>query len=129
MTIDELIHHFNLCESWEEKYAYLMDLGKEIPAMLETDKIQENLVPGCLSSVWMKGEFKNGQMFFIADSDSIIVKGLIGIIFMLYQGKTKSEIQHIDEKEILHTLGLDQHLTVQRQNGLWAMIKKIKQMH
>ncbi|MCK5296433.1 MAG: SufE family protein [Alphaproteobacteria bacterium] len=131
MTIDELIENFEFLEDWEERYGYIIELGRRLPAMADEQKTEESLVDGCTSQVWLTasvGKNENGQivMNFIADSDAHIVRGLVAILLMLFSGKTPQEIVSIDAKTTLGKLNLDEHLSTSRKNGLYSMIARIK---
>jgi cysteine desulfuration protein SufE len=125
-SIHELIDDFALFSDWEERYAYLIDLGKKLIPMDESFKNENTLVPGCVSKVWMVLEEQDGQIHFIADSDAHIVRGLIGILARIYNGRTRAEISDIDMEEVFRQLGLDGHITPNRRNGFFAMVKKIE---
>ena len=129
MTIDELVENFQLFDDWEDRYAYLMDLGKKMPAMEEADKIEDNRVKGCQATVWLKAiveESNPPNITFLADSNSQIVKGLVSMLRMMFSGKTPGEILSIDEKKVFQVLGLDRHLSPTRSTGLNAMVTEIK---
>ena len=129
MTIDELVENFQLFDDWEDRYAYLMDLGKKMPPMDEADQIEENRVKGCQATVWLKAEVEqtNPQIItFVADSNSQIVKGLVSMLRMMFSGKTSRVILEIDEQNIFQRLGLDRHLSPTRSTGLNSMVAQIK---
>ncbi|HAA56377.1 MAG TPA: cysteine desulfuration protein SufE [Myxococcales bacterium] len=130
MTLDELVDNFEFLGDWEERYRYIIDLGKKLPPMPEEAKTEENLVQGCISKVWMTANVHDDQeptrIEFIADSDAFIVKGLIGIALMLYSDKTPEEILALDISNLFERLGLDEHLTVNRRNGFQSMLNRIK---
>lgn len=128
-TIDDLVDDFELFEDWEERYRYIVDLGKKLPPMPETDKVDGNKVRGCMSQVWMTCEAREGApptLTFTADSDAFIVKGLIAILMELYSGRTPAEILDLDATEALSRLGLASHLSPNRRNGFVAMVDRIK---
>jgi cysteine desulfuration protein SufE len=120
-----LIDDFALFSDWEERYAYLIDLGKQLPPMDAALKTPATLVPGCTSKVWMVTEEKDGKMYFLADSDAHIVRGLIAVLLKIYQGRSPEEIKEIDIKDIFAQLGLESHLSPSRRNGFFAMVGKI----
>jgi len=124
-TIDELIENFALFDDWEERYRYLIDLGKELEPMPEALKTDDTIVPGCTSKVWMTAEEKDGKYFFLADSDAHIVRGLIAVLLSAYQGRSASEIQNVDIKEKFQAMGLNEHLSPNRRNGFFAMVERI----
>ena len=125
-TLQELVENFALFEDWEERYRYLIDLGRSLSAMDEALKTDENIVKGCTSRVWMHHEIKDGKFHFIADSDAHIVRGLIAILDRAYQGQDLSNIGKIDIKDAFATIGLDQNLSPNRRNGFFAMVEKIQ---
>ena len=129
MTIDELVENFELMESWEDRYKYVIDLGKAMPAMPESDKTEENKVRGCMSQVWFKflpSKLMPPKLEFLADSDAFIVKGLAAILHLIYAGKTREEAQQINLEELFKKLGLESHLSMNRRNGFYAMAERIQ---
>lgn len=127
LELQELADNFTLFDDWEERYKYLIDLGKQLPDMPDSLKTDETMVNGCTSQVWMICETDNdGRHHFTADSDAHIVRGLIAILLSAYQGKTSGEIQSIDIEKTFQEIGLDQHLSPNRRNGFFAMVERIK---
>ncbi len=127
-TLDELVDDFALFDDWEERYRYLIDLGKTLPPMDENLKTDETFVRGCTSRVWMTAEEQGGQYHFTADSDAHIVRGLIAILLAAYQDKTAQEIGAVDIDAAFTKIGLDQHLSPNRRNGFFAMVERIKKI-
>ena len=125
-SLSELIDNFSLFGDWEEKYRYLIDLGKQLPVMEESLLIDENIVKGCTSKVWMVLEKREGRFHFLATSDAQIVRGLIYILLLAYEGKTAEEIMACDISGEFSRLGLDQYLSPNRRNGFFAMADKIR---
>jgi cysteine desulfuration protein SufE len=125
-TLDDLIENFSLFDDWEERYRYLIDLGRTLPAMEEGLKTDANLVRGCTSRVWISETIENGQLTFIADSDAHIVRGLIAILDRAYQNAAIKDIPTIDIDTAFAEIGLDQNLSPNRRNGFAAMVAKIK---
>lgn len=125
-SIEEAVENFGLFGDWEERYRYLIDLGRAIPNLDEEYKTEENLVRGCTSRVWLVSEMEGDIFTFKADSDAHIVRGLIGLLMAAYQGKTKDEIAAIDIEEKFKEIGLDQHLSPNRRSGFFAMVERIK---
>ena len=121
----QLLEDFNLLENWEEKYDYLIELGFDLDEMPQNLKTEENLVKGCQSSVWFDIRCENGKINFAADSDSLIVKGIVAIIDYLYNGQSAEDVLKAD-LSIFEELGLWQHLSSQRGNGLMAMLAHLK---
>ena len=125
-TLDDLIENFALFDGWEERYRYLIDLGKTLPPMDLADKVDGNLVRGCTSRVWMVYEIKDGRFYFKADSDAHIVRGLIAILDRAYQGRALSEFDSIDIEGAFEKIGLDQNLSPNRRNGFFSMVEKVR---
>ncbi len=128
MTLEEVVDNFSFLEDWEDKYKYLIDLGEEIPPFPDYMKTDANKVDGCMSQVWMAYHKTDDTYFFRADSDALIVKGLIALILMAYSGKTKAEIEKVDIDDVFNQLGLHNHLSPTRRNGFFAMVLRIKQI-
>ena len=125
-TLDELVDNFALFDDWEERYRYLIDLGRTLPSMDESLKTEENLVKGCTSRVWMQADLSNNTLNFVADSDAHIVRGLIAVLVTLASGRTVAEICAMDIRAELTKLQLEQALSAQRSNGLRAMVARIE---
>lgn len=123
----ELFETFDDLPDWEERYDFIIDLGRELPALPSEVQSDENIVEGCMSTVWMAAAAAGAEqpMQIQADSDSIIVKGLIVVMLAFYHGMTPAEIVAADISEYLTKLGLNQHLSPQRRNGLFSMIKRL----
>ena len=130
MTVDELVENFALFDDWEDRYAYVIDLGKKLEPMPEAEKTEEAKVKGCMSQVWLAHDVAeaDGQtiLHFRADSDAFIVKGLIAVLLELYSDRKPSEILQTDAVETLSKLGLSSHLSPNRRNGFVAMVDRIK---
>ncbi len=124
-TAEELVEDFNLFEDWSDKYEYIISLGKELSEMKQEDKTEENLVKGCQSQVWLVAREKDGNVFFEADSDAIISKGICALLVKVFNGHPASEIVK-NNLEFIERIGLKEHLSPNRSNGLVAMIKKMK---
>ena len=127
-TIEELLETFEDLQEWDERYDFIIDLGRELPPMPAEYQDADHVVEGCMSTVWMHAQTQDAQspMTIDADSDSIIVKGLIVLLLSFYNGQTPREIVESDASEYLKSLGLSQHLSPQRRNGLFSMIKRLK---
>ena len=121
----ELIDNFNLLETWEEKYDYLIELGQELAPMDPTQKTEENRVKGCQSSVWFDITCKDGRLYFDADSDSLIIKGLVAILHQLLNGQPVESFADVN-LTVFETLGFWRHLSSQRSNGLTAMVAHLR---
>lgn len=129
MNIEEVIDNFDFLEDWEDKYLYIIDLGKNLEDLDNRFKVETNLVEGCQSRVWLTSELQNNgetTIKFKADSDSQIVKGLISILLTIYSEKTPKDILSVDINSIFQKLELEEHLSTNRSNGLWSMVNKIK---
>ncbi len=127
--LEELLENFEYLENWEERYKYIIDLGRKLPNLDDDLKNNQNKVNGCTSQVWMVCqpiEENEGKLVFNADSDAHIVRGLIALILSIYSGKTPKEILDVDSKTFFEKLGLLQHLSPNRANGLNAMVERIK---
>jgi cysteine desulfuration protein SufE len=127
---DEILSDFELLDEWEDRYRYVIELGRRLQPLAEEDRTATNKVQGCVSQVWLatlidpRGD--SPRLSFVGDSDAHIVRGLIAILFSIYSGKTAEEIVSIDARHRLGQLHLNDHLTPQRSNGLMAMVKRIK---
>jgi len=124
--LNELKENFALFDDWEERYRYLIDLGRTLPPMEEGLKTEANIVKGCTSRVWMDAQIKDGVLTFTADSDAHIVRGLIALLFAAYNNKTLEEIRQTDIEAAFNEIGLSQNLSPNRRNGFFAMVQKIK---
>ncbi len=122
---NEIVDEFSFFESWEDKYEYLIELGKKLNDLPAEDHKDENKVKGCQSSVWLTVSESNGSIFFKADSDSTIVKGLVALLIRVLSGQTPEAIINT-RLEFIDKIGLKQHLAQTRSNGLAAMIKQMK---
>jgi len=122
---EELIEEFSIFEDWMEKYEYIIDLGKDIDGVNEEDKSEDFLVRGCQSRVWLIPSFEEGKLRFKADSDAIITKGIVGMVVRVLNDSTPKEILD-EELFFVDKIGLKEHLSPTRSNGLVSMIKKIK---
>ena len=129
MTLEKLISNFELLGDWEERYGYLIDLGKKLPGLADAEKCEENRVHGCQAMVWMilePNSQRPGALRIRADSDAFIVRGLIAVLQLIFDGRTPDDILLADAKTILGKLGLDSHLSPTRKNGLFAMVERIR---
>jgi len=129
MTPDELAENFSFLEEWEERYAYVIDLGKNLPPFPEDQKTDFCLVRGCTSRVWLIPEDRqDDKIHFIADSDAHIVRGLIAVLMVIYNGQTKQFIGDFPIESYFEKLGLSEHLSPSRRNGFFAMVERIKSL-
>jgi cysteine desulfurase csdAE len=121
----ELIDDFAFLSDWEQKYEYIIDLGKELKGLPEEKKNEDILIKGCQSQVWLDAELRDGKIFFLADSDGILPKGIISLLVGVYSGHTAEEILAADF-DFISKIGLQEFLSPSRANGLASMIKQIK---
>lgn len=122
---EEIINEFEFFDEWDEKYGYIIELGKKLPILPETHKTPENIIKGCQSQVWMISRLEDGKVYYQADSDAIIVKGLVSLLLRVLSGHTPDEIVSTD-LFFLDKIGMMQHLSPTRSNGLAAMVKQMK---
>jgi cysteine desulfuration protein SufE len=129
---EEIVDAFEMFDNWEDRYRFLIDMGKKLPELPEGARNEENRVHGCQSNVWIMAqptqEGGETKIEFIADSDSTIIKGLIAILRAVYSGQTPQDILQFDIDGLLRRLELDQHLSLGRRNGLAGMVTKIKSL-
>jgi cysteine desulfuration protein SufE len=122
---DSLIEEFGLFEDWTDKYEYLIDLGKKLPSMSDEFKTEDHVIKGCQSKVWLNAHFVDGKVIFEADSEAIIVKGLISMLIRVLSNQTPQDILKTD-LYFIEEIGMSQHLAQTRSNGLLAMVKQMK---
>jgi len=126
MNIAEIRDDFAFLDDWEDKYRYVIELGKSLPEMPEAVKTEANKVRGCASQVWLQTTRTDGSLHFTGDSDAMIVRGLVAILLAIYQDRTPKEILETDAREVFRDLGLKDHLTPQRSNGFASMVDRIQ---
>ena len=124
---EQIVDDFEFLEDWEDKYRYVIEEGKKMPVLDESLKVESNKVNGCASQVWLHFSVSD-TLYFDGDSDAVIVKGLIALLRKLYNGTPIDEIKNISAWDSLKRLGLDDHLSSQRSNGVKAMVEKIKSL-
>ncbi|MBO6554579.1 MAG: SufE family protein [Roseitalea sp.] len=126
-AIDTIIDDFDLLDDWEDKYRYVIELGRELPDMDDSEKTAANKVNGCVSQVWVVAEPGEGEtLHFRGDSDAHIVRGLVAIMISALSGKPSHDIVAFDAEALFKRIGLDSHLTPQRANGLRSMVERMK---
>ncbi len=129
MTIEEIsnsiVDEFASFDEWLDKYAYIIELGKDCPVIDEKDKTESNLIKGCQSRVWLSCEHRDGKLWFKADSDAVITKGIISLLIRALDGQTPKDILNAD-LHFIDAIGLKEHLSPTRSNGLTAMVKQMK---
>jgi len=121
----EIIEEFSVFTDWLDKYEYLIELGKSLPMIKEGNKLDANLIKGCQSKVWLAADYIDGKIFFTADSDAIITKGIISLLVRVFSGRTPQEIIDAD-LDFIKEIGLQDNLSPTRSNGLVSMIRQIK---
>lgn len=127
--LETIVETFDLLDDWEDRYRYLIDLGRDLPPFPESERRDERLVPGCMSRVWMVSATEPGpppHLTFLADSDAHLVKGLIAVLLAAYSGKTAQEIGALDIDALFAKLGLTEHLSTNRRNGFFSMVERIR---
>ncbi len=122
---DVIVEDFSLFDTWDEKYEYIIDLGKKLPPLPDEYKKDENKVRGCQSTVWLVADYKDGKIYYQADSDAVIVKGLISMLIGVLSGHCPEEIL-ATEMSFINKIGMTSHLAQTRSNGLRAMVKQMK---
>ena len=122
---NEIVEEFSVFDEWMDKYEYIIEFGKNLPAMDEKYKTEENKVSGCQSQVWLNTKFENGKLIYEADSDAIITKGLVGLLVKVLSNQKPEDIVSA-KLEFIDRIGMKEHLSPNRANGLVAMIKKMK---
>jgi cysteine desulfuration protein SufE len=121
----EIVEEFSMFDSWEDKYEYIIDMGKRLPVLSEQYRKDENKIKGCQSNVWMHSELKDGKLFYVADSDAMIVKGLISMLVRVFSGQRPMDIINAPVR-FIDDIGMTSHLAQTRSNGLRSMIKQMK---
>jgi len=129
--VEELAETFEMLGDWEERYRYLIELGRKLPPLPEDEHTEANKVRGCMSQVWLHSETVAGPpltLRFLGDSDAHIVKGLIALLFAVVSERTPQQILDIDVGAVFARLGLENHITMNRRNGFYSMVERIKQL-
>ena len=124
-TEQQIVDEFSLFTDWLDKYEYLIDLGRSLPIIKESGRDEKNLIKGCQSRVWLAADYSDGKIWFTADSDAIITKGIISLLVRVFSGRTPQEIIDAD-LNFIKEIGLEENLSPTRANGLLSMIKQIK---
>ncbi|MEP5630946.1 MAG: SufE family protein [Tateyamaria sp.] len=125
-AFEEIVEDFEFLEDWEDRYRYVIEQGKAMDPLEDALKVPATKVDGCASQVWLHPVIENGQFYFDGDSDAMIVKGLIALLRSLYNGLSPSEVLTVDARAEMTRLGLNDHLSAQRSNGLRAMIERVR---
>lgn len=124
--LDTIVADFDFLDDWEDRFKYVIDLGRQMPEFPDAARTDTNKVRGCASQVWLLTDEQDDTLTFTGDSDAVIVRGLIAILIAVYSGKTKAQILETDINEIFSTLGLKDHLTQQRSNGFASMVERVR---
>lgn len=127
-AFEEIVETFDFLDDWEERYRHVIELGKAMPALDEAFKVPALKVQGCASQVWLRPLIDGGRFDFQGDSDAMIVRGLIAILHALYSGLTLPQVLAVDAPAELARLGLDEHLSSQRSNGVRSMVERIRKI-
>ena len=129
MTIEEIqkeiIEDFDLFEDWMQRYEFIIEMGKSLPLINDNNKTEDNLIKGCQSKVWLHADYENEKLIFSADSDAILTKGIISLLLRVYSDQTPENILNSDTF-FIDEIGLKEHLSPTRANGLLSMVKQIK---
>lgn len=128
ISAEDIVDTLGFFDSWEDRYKYIIDLGKELPAMPDELKTEDRLIRGCQSQVWLETEQQGERFEFQADSDAFIVKGLLGVILAAYNNKAADDILAFDIEQYFEQLDLLRHLSPTRGNGLRAMVQRIREI-
>ena len=126
ITPEDIVEALSFFDTWEERYKYIIDLGKELPALDPAFRTEDNLVRGCQSQVWLVSKEEGAKLFFEVDSDAFIVRGLLGVVLAAYNGKTREQIRDFDINAYFEELNLLKHLSPTRGNGLQSMVRRIQ---
>ncbi|WP_347332298.1 SufE family protein [Marinimicrobium locisalis] len=126
ITADDIVETLSFFDTWEDRYKYIIDLGKEVPPLDPSQQVEQNLVRGCQSQVWLVHREEGGRLYFDADTDAFIVRGLLGVVLAAYNGKTPQEVLDFDIEGYFEELNLLKHLSPTRGNGLRAMVARIQ---
>lgn len=127
VTSEDIVDTLSFFDSWEDRYRYIIDLGKELPPMADELKTEDRIVRGCQSTVWLTHDTENSHLFFQADSDAHIVRGLLAMVLAAYNGKSRQGILDFDIENYFSRLDLVRHLSPTRGNGLKAMVARIRE--
>lgn len=124
--LEEIIENFSFLDDWEDRYGYLIELGNALPSFPEADMTEANRVQGCVSQVWLTHRVDDGHIHFAAMSDAHIVRGLVAVALAIFSGRSAQDILSTSEEEVFSQIGLQEHITPQRANGLRALVARMK---
>jgi cysteine desulfuration protein SufE len=127
-SFEDVVDTFEFLDDWEDRYKYIIDLGRKLPPLSEDEMIDAFKVRGCQSKVWLIPDIEADKITLRGDSDAHIVKGLVALMLLVYSGKTAAEILAVDAKQTLSDLGLSSHLSPMRANGLFSMVERIREI-
>ena len=128
ITVEDVLDTLGFFDDWEERYKYIIDLGKQLPAMADDKKTDEHLIRGCQSQVWIDSAIVDGRLMLEADSDAQILKGLLGMVLTAYNGKTPADALAFDIEGYFAEIDLIKHLSPTRGNGIRAMVQRIREI-
>jgi cysteine desulfuration protein SufE len=128
ITSADIVDTLAFFDSWDDRYKYIIDLGKELPPLPDSERTEDNIVRGCQSKVWLSGEQRGERLYFLVDSDAFIVKGLLGVVLAAYNTKTPQQILDVDIQAYFEEIDLMSHLSPTRGSGLQAMVARIKNL-
>ena len=126
-AFEEIAETFEFLDDWEDRYRHLIEIGRDMPPLDDAFKVPATKVKGCASQVWLVPRIEEGRFHFEGDSDAMIVRGLIAVLHALYDGTPSNDVPRIDARAELERLGLNDHLSAQRSNGVRAMVERIRQ--
>ena len=126
MNLEDVVENFEMLDDWEDRYAYLIEIGRSLPPLPDTLKTDENLVPGCMSRAWLVTDTNNGLFHLQADSEAMIVRGLITILVLACNGQPPKTVATYGFENLFEHLGLNAHLSAGRRNGFLSMVSKIR---
>jgi len=128
ITTEDIVDSLGFFDDWEERYRFIIDLGKQLPEMDEALRTDDRLMGGCQSQVWIESQFQDGAIYFVVDSDAHIVRGLLGMVMCAYDGRSPEEILAFNIEDYFEQLDLVKHLSPTRGNGLRSMVARIRQI-
>ncbi len=126
LDLDKILRDFAALDDWEDRYGYLIELGMALPPLPDAYRVPAHKVPGCTSQVWLVADWPDDKLQLHMDSDAMIVKGLLALLYAAYVGKTTDEVRHLNVQTLFESLDLEQHLTVNRRNGFAAVNEYIQ---
>lgn len=128
VALQQILDDFDVLDDWEDRYVYLIDKAKKLPPMPDELKVPAHVVPGCMSMVWMVPHVKDGRFHLLADSDAILVRGLIAVLHAAYDGEPVENVKTLDIADIFQRLGLERNLSPNRRNGFFSMVEQLRRL-